>query len=77
MFAVQMKAEQNIYKTFGNNVRKLREERGWTQTDLAFETDMEPSYISKIELGKTNPSLKKIDVLAKAFQISVSDLLKQ
>jgi transcriptional regulator with XRE-family HTH domain len=77
MFAVQMTVNENIYKVLGDNVRKLREGKGWTQKDLAFEIDMEPAYISKIELGKTNPSLKKISLLAKALDTSPADLLKQ
>lgn len=71
-----MAEQKNIQKVLGDNVRNYRIDIDWTQAQLAFEVNMEPSYISKIELGKTNPSLKKIALLAKALKCQPADLLK-
>jgi transcriptional regulator with XRE-family HTH domain len=71
-----MTEKRNIQKILGKNVKKYRLEKDWTQSHLAFEVSMESSYISKIELGKTNPSLKKIDLLAQALGCEPADLLK-
>jgi transcriptional regulator with XRE-family HTH domain len=71
-----MTETKNIQKILGENVRRYRLEKDLTQAGLAFELNMEPSYVSKIELGKTNPSLNKIALLAKALGCKPADLLK-
>lgn len=55
-------------------VRRLRQERGWTQTQLAFHSDLAPSVISQIENDKRNPSASTLRKLAGAFDVEVADL---
>lgn len=66
----------HILKVFGANLRKYRLEKDWTQKDLAFEVDMEPSYVSKMELGRANPGLLKVELFAEALGCMPADLLK-
>jgi transcriptional regulator with XRE-family HTH domain len=54
---------------FGNNVKKLRQQRGWSQEDLAAASKIHRTYISGIELGTRNPSLGNIVKIAKAFRV--------
>jgi transcriptional regulator with XRE-family HTH domain len=72
-----MKKRGHILKVFGANVRKYRLAKDWTQKDLAFEVDMEPSYLSKMELGKANPSLLKLEEFAQALGCMPVDLLTE
>lgn len=69
-----MKSE--ILIAFGNRIRQLRLEKKWSQEKLAEKTGFHRTYIGMIERGERNPSLKNINVFAKAFGISISELLK-
>ena len=59
---------------FGLNVRKRRESLELTQIEAAERADLDPTYISGIERGVRNPSLVSIARVAKALDITVSDL---
>jgi len=60
--------------TFGLNVRKRRESLDLTQIEAAERADLDPTYISGIERGVRNPSLISIARVAKALDITVSEL---
>ena len=59
---------------FGDNVRKLREQRDWTQEQLAEKSDLDQTFISGIERGTRNPTIITITKLSKALKTSVSRL---
>jgi len=65
-----------LLRKFGNRVRQLRKAKGWSQEQLAEESGLHTNYIGGIERGERNLSLINLDRLAKAFGISVSELLK-
>lgn len=58
----------------GRQVKKLREEKGWSQTRLAVEADMSVSGISMIENGHRNLSTVTLGKLAEALGVEVRDL---
>ena len=60
----------------GRRIRQLRIAKGWSQEQLAEESGLHTNYIGGIERGERNLSLINLDRLAKAFGISVSELLK-
>ena len=60
--------------SFGLNVRKRRESLDLTQLEAAERADLDPTYISGIERGVRNPSLVSIARVAKALDITVSEL---
>lgn len=47
-----------------------------SQGDVAKKLGVSPSYVSKIERGIQNMSLKKIEQLAKALDVAIEDLIK-
>jgi transcriptional regulator with XRE-family HTH domain len=61
-------------KTFGNAVRERRHKLDFTQEKLAELTGLDPTYISGIERGRRNPSLKNIVKIAHAMKTTVSKL---
>lgn len=67
---------QEIYKKFGNNVRKFRLQRNLSQEKLAELSDLHRTYIGGIERGERNLSLKNIYKIAEALNIKVSELFK-
>jgi transcriptional regulator with XRE-family HTH domain len=61
---------------FGRNVRRLREEAGLSQEQLAFEAGMKRSYLSDLERGTRNPSVRALGRLAVTLSVSPSQLLE-
>ncbi len=59
---------------FGENVRQQREEREWTQEQLAEKADLDQTFISGIERGSRNPTIITVNKLARALKITVSEL---
>lgn len=60
--------------TLGGAIRRLRQERGLTVTELASRAGMEQSSVSRIELGQVVPHHKSVAKLATALGVSVEDL---
>ncbi|MBW7452876.1 helix-turn-helix transcriptional regulator [Paenibacillus sepulcri] len=50
--------------------------QGLSQEDLAYECDVDRSYISMIEVGRNEPSVTKIFDLCKGLKIKPSDFFK-
>lgn len=65
----------DIQKKFGNKLREFRKQKGFSQEKLAFKCDLHRTYISDIERGSRNVSLKNIDKIAKALGIPPKLLL--
>ena len=55
---------------FGQNVRREREKLGLTQEHLALEAGMKLSYLSELERGQRNPSVRALGRLADALGVS-------
>lgn len=62
-------------KAFGERVRALRNQKGWTIERLAAEIEMDAKAIRAIEAGERFPFRKTLEALARAFDMSVEDLL--
>src|SRR3954465_14681076 len=55
----------------GRSVRALREENGWSQTELARRTGMTQSAIARFESGGTVPTLPVLERLAHALGVEL------
>lgn len=66
---------EGIVKEFGQRIKQLRTEKNISQEKLSFETGFHRTYIGMIERGERNISLNNIAVFAKAFEMSISELL--
>lgn len=60
----------------GRNVRRLRRLRGLSQEQLALEADMKRSYVSDLERGTRNPSVRAVGRLAIALGVNPIELLR-
>lgn len=67
--------DQEIQTKFGDNLRRIRESKGYSLNDLASRCDIDKSNIGKIENGKFNIQLTKIVELARGLDIEAKDLL--
>ena len=61
--------------TFATNVKNLRREIGFTQTELAEKIFVNKSMISAYEKGKRMPSLDVLIQLSSIFNVSIDYLL--
>jgi len=59
----------------GRNVRRLRQKKGLTQEQLAFEANIDLTYVGGIERGKRNPSLLVMARIADALSVPLPRLL--
>lgn len=65
----------DVVQLLGENVRRYRKLRGLTQEQLALDTEMERSYVSDLERGTRNPSVRAVGRLAEALGIEPHLLL--
>jgi transcriptional regulator with XRE-family HTH domain len=61
----------------GRNVRRLRQQRRLTQEKLAFEAEIDLTYVGGIERGKRNPSLLVMARIADALSVPLAKLLSE
>ncbi len=67
----------DIRARFGARLRSLRKRRGLTQVELADYLGLRRTYVSDLERGKRNVSLVTLEVIARGFKLSVSQLLRK
>jgi transcriptional regulator with XRE-family HTH domain len=60
---------------FGRNVRRARQQKKLTQEQLAFEAEIDLTYVGGIERGKRNPSLLVMARIADALSVPLAKLL--
>jgi transcriptional regulator with XRE-family HTH domain len=60
----------------GRNIRACREARGLTQEQLALDAGMKRSYVSELERGLRNPTVRALGRLAGALAVEPVELLK-
>lgn len=64
-----------VDQALGNALRKLRTERGWSQSELALRAEMDRNYLSLIELGRNSPSVRMLMRLCSALGVRAADVL--
>ena len=72
---ISIMTDSDILEKFGNRVRELRKEGGWSQEDFAEECDMDRTYMGGVERGERNLGLKNIQRIADALGITIAELM--
>ncbi|MHA7868095.1 MAG: helix-turn-helix domain-containing protein [Salipiger thiooxidans] len=72
--AEQLGGDTLSAEALGMRLRVLRQKRQMTLDALAAQTDLDKSYISRVERGKKSPSLATLMRLSSALGVSVSEL---
>lgn len=67
--------DRELLDRFGRHLKSLREAKGLSQEKLANLCDVTISQISRIERGQVNTTISTLEVLAKALEISRSELM--
>ncbi|MDO6392070.1 helix-turn-helix transcriptional regulator [Pontibacter sp. BT731] len=72
---MESSSETSFLKAFGHHLKRLRQERGLTQANLAFEAGLSESQVQRIEYGNHNFTIMTLISLAKALELHPSQLL--
>lgn len=67
---------ENVRIRLGKAVRKRRHKLGVSQEEFADLCGLDRTYIGGIERGERNVSVVNIEKIAKAFKVSLSELLR-
>ena len=75
MYKVNVDVKLDAYQaTFGQHIRYLRRLRSLTQEEVAHRAGVHVTYLSGIERGVRNPSLKNIRAIAEALGVPMGEL---
>ncbi len=72
-----MKSKDEIAGLLGKRIRSLRTARNLSMEELAMESGMDYSQISRIELGKISTSVYQIYMITHVLQVSVHDVFEE
>jgi transcriptional regulator with XRE-family HTH domain len=64
-----------ILDSIGETIKRERLKKSLKQYELAEKASISNTYLSDIEVGRTSPSLKTLNNIAKALEIDVKTLL--
>lgn len=63
-----------INQALGLKVRELRKKRRWSIVELSLRAEINRNYLGDLENGRRNPTVEILGRLAKAFNMSISEL---
>ena len=67
--------KSDLNKKIGQRIVELREQKGWSQADLARACSKDRQAIEKLENGRVNPTLFSLYEIAKALEVSLNALV--
>ena len=65
-----------IKEKIGNRIRDLRQAKAMSQKDLAYDANLDRSYIASVENGKRNISIENIEKIANALKVSLKEFFE-
>ena len=67
-----------IFKQVGKTIQQIRQSKGLSQVDLVgcIEGNIDTTNISRIEQGRTNPTLLTLYRIAQALEVPLTDLVR-
>lgn len=66
----------SVTEKLGANIKKIRTKNKMSQGDICHALDMDRGYMSAIENGKKNITIKQLERLARALDVTTDKLLK-
>ncbi len=65
-----------ILENLGKNIKYLRKSKGLTQSELADRIGVHPTYIGKIEGGKSNPSTILLFQISRVLKVTLYQMFE-
>lgn len=69
------KAQKKHLKELGLRLKKIREAKGLTLKELGYKIDKDPQWISRIEMGDTNPTYLTLLLLCDGLEVDLKEFL--
>ena len=66
----------DLRQVFAANLRRLRHAKGLSQEELAYEAEVNRTYLSKLEKGASYAGLEIIGKLAAVLEVEPAELLR-
>jgi len=76
LITFQYNMAKSTAQKFGENMKKIRLEKGMSQGDICRALSLDRAYISNVENGKQNLTISTMEKVAKALGVSVDRLFK-
>ena len=70
-------AEETLARRFGELVRRLRQEMGYSQEEFSFRVGLHQTYVSSVERGERNVTIQTADRIAKALGTTLADIFAE
>ncbi|MGD1318667.1 helix-turn-helix domain-containing protein [uncultured Chryseobacterium sp.] len=69
--------KQELLKNVGKRIQEIRNNKGLTQVELVgkINGEIDTTNISRIEAGRTNPTIFTLYRISEALEVKLSDLL--
>lgn len=71
-----MKTKDEFQNRLGSNIRRVRQANKYTVEQLGLESGLGYSQVSRIELGKRNPTAYTLYILSKTLNVCPSEFFK-
>lgn len=71
-----MAKQADIQVRFGQRVRELRRDQGYSQENFAYACGLDRTYVGGIERGERNVALRNIEVIAQTLGITLEELFE-
>ena len=65
-----------LQKAFGNHVKKLREQKGFTQVDVSSRMGKDQQSLQRVESGNVSPNLYYLYNLCVGLEVTLDELLR-
>jgi len=75
--AKQVQPESGPEKAFGQALREVRKEQGFSQERLALEAHFDRTYVSLIERGVRSPTVRVVAKLAETLGVNPSEIMRR
>ena len=66
---------EDIAKNLGNNIKRFRLEKGFSQENLALRAGIHPAYLGRLERGEKCPTLDTVFKICDALSVPVADII--
>ena len=68
---------EDLLVRLGKRIRKLRQERTWTQVEMAEQIGIDRSFLADVERGRRNISVLNLELIAEGLGVSLSRLFSR
>ena len=70
-----MAAKDPMLRRLGEYLRSVREEKGWSQEEMAYQCGLHRTYIGSVERGEYNVTLLTLRRITDALGITLADAI--